>query len=171
MIYLAIDFSPIKPDVGLLFWTTLIFLLFWLIVGRFAFGPIKEALKKREKNIQDSLDQAAKAKEEMSALKSDNEALIAQAREERALIIKEANDAKNNIISEAKDKARQEAERMISNAKIEIDNQKRSALLEVKNEVGAMALDIAEKVIRKELSNDQTQKTYVNQLVDEIKMN
>lgn len=170
MLYLAIEFNPIKPDVGLIFWTTIIFTIFWLLVGKFAFRPIKDALNKREHDIQDALDKAATAKEEMSRLKSDNEALLVQAREERALIIKEANDAKNNIIAEAKDKAKQEAERMISNAKMEIDNQKKTAMLEVKNEVGAMALDIAEKVIKKELSKDSAQKGFVDQLVKEINL-
>ena len=103
MIFLA-DFTVIKPDFGLLFWTTIIFLLFWFIIGKFAFRPIAEALKERERDIQDSLDEAKKARQEMANLKSENEALLAQAREERSKILKDAKDARDNIINEAKDK-------------------------------------------------------------------
>ena len=93
ILFLA-DFSPIKPSFGLLFWTSLIFILFWLIIGKYAFRPIAAALKKREKDIQNALNEAKKAKEEMAALNSRNEELIKLAQEERALIIKEAKAGK-----------------------------------------------------------------------------
>jgi F-type H+-transporting ATPase subunit b len=165
------DFSPIKPDPGLVLWTSVIFLLVWFVLGRFAFRPIQNALKQREKDIQSSLDEAKKAREEMANLKAENEELLAQAREERAKILKEAKAAKENIISEAKTQAKEEAQKIVANAKQQIEHQKMAALVEVKNTIGAMAVDIAEKVLRKDLENDKGQQDFVKRLVDEIEVN
>jgi len=170
MFFLA-DFNVIKPDFGLLFWTSIFFVLFWLLIGKFAFKPIAESLKKRTSDIQDALDEAKKAKEEMQALNSKNEDLIKEAQEQRALIIKEAKAAKESMINDAKAKAKEEANRIVSSAKAEIEAQKKAALTEVKNEVGQMALTIAEKVIRKELQGNSDQESFVNKLVGEIKLN
>lgn len=170
LIFLA-DFSVIKPDFGLLFWTTIFFLLFWFIIGRFAFRPIANALKKREDDIQNALAEADKAREEMAKLKAENEQILAEAREERAKILKEAMDTKASIVNEAKTKAKEEAQRIVTNAKLEIENEKQNALIEVKNQVGMMATDIAEKVIRKQLSGSQDHESYVGKLIDEIELN
>jgi F-type H+-transporting ATPase subunit b len=171
MFQLAVDFSPIKPDFGLLFWTLLIFLLFWGIIGKFAFGPIRSALSKREKDIQDALDQAKMAREEIANMKSENVALLAEAREERTQILQQAKENKNAIIAEAKEKAKEEAQKIVSNAKNDIENEKKAALIEIKNSVGSMALEIAEKVIRKELQGDKEQTSFVDKLVDDFKLN
>lgn len=120
MIFLA-DFSVIKPDFGLLFWSTIYFVLFWLIMARFAFRPIASALKKREDDIQDSLDEAKNARDEMANLKSENEQLLIQAREERAKILREAKEAKDTIIKEAREKAKDEAKKIVASAKTEIE--------------------------------------------------
>ena len=170
MFYL-LDFNPILPDVGLIFWSTLTFLAFWFIVGRFAFKPIAGALRKRENDIQGALDEAKLAREEMARLKSDNDKLLAQAREEQARILKESKDSGNRIIAESKDKAKEEAQKIVESARLEIEKQKQEALLAVKNEVGAMALGIAEKVLRKELASDTSQQEYVEKLVGEIELN
>ncbi len=170
MFYL-LDFSPIKPDIGLILWTTIIFGLFWLIVGRFAFKPIASALRQRELDIQSSLDQAKFARQEMANLKAENEKLLATAREERAKILKEAKDAGEHIVQESKMKAKEEAQKIVTSAKAEIESQKKQALIEVKNEVGNMALDIAEQVLRRALKDDKQQQDLVNTLVKEIKLN
>lgn len=170
MTFLA-DFSVIKPDFGLLFWTSIIFLLFWFVIGKFAFRPIINGLKKREKDIQDSLDEAKRAREEMARMKAENEELLAQAREERAQILKEAKDAKDRLIAEAKDKAKDEAKKIVANAKEQIENQKMAAIVDLKNQVGKLSLAIAEKVIRKELEGDKQQEAFIEQLVKDLKMN
>jgi len=171
MLFFLADFSVIKPDFGLLLWTTVFFLLFWLLIGKLAFKPIAQALKKREDTIKDSLDEAQKAKEEMAQLKAENEVILAEAREERAKIIKEAKEAKNTMINDAKVKAKDEAQRIVTSAKQEIENEKQAALIEVKNKVGLMATEIAEKVIKKELKGQSEHESFVNQLVKEIKLN
>ncbi len=169
MIFLF-DFSVIKPDVGLLLWTTIFFLLFWGLIGKFAFRPIANALKKRENDIQNALDEAKRAKEEMDNMKSENEKLLVEARQERLNLLKEAKETKTAIINEAKDKAKEEAAKIVATSMVEIENQKKVALSEVKNQVGAMALDIAEKVIRKELAGTKDHESFVDSLVKELNL-
>ncbi len=166
-----IDFSPLKPDFGLLFWSTVFFLLFWFMIGKLAFKPIVKALKDRQEDIRNSLDAAKKAREEMSNLKAENERILAEAREEKMLIIKEAKESANLVVSEARDKAKEEAQRLLQQAKTDIENAKMAAMVDVKNEIGVMALQIAEKVIRQQLNDQPAQVQYVNKLMDEIKMN
>ncbi len=166
-----ITFDPFLPSPGLAFWGLLIFLLFWFIMGKLAFKPIAEALKKREDHIQDALDTAKNTKLEMANLKAENEKLLASAREERAKIIRSAKETANSVVEESKTKAKTEASKIVNSAKIEIENQKKSAMAEVKNEVGALALSIAEKVIKKELATNSDQQSFVNKLVDEINLN
>ena len=170
MLFLG-DFSVIRPEPGLLFWTTVIFLIFWFLMSRFAFKPIAESLKKRESDIQDALDEAKKAREEMANLQAENEKLLAQAREERANILKEAKEAKDEILAEAKERANTEYKRKVESALQDIENQKMAALVELKNNAGLLALEIAEKVLTKELGNKAEQEAYAKSLVDSIKMN
>lgn len=169
--FTLLNFTPFQPTPGLAIWSLVIFLLFWFIMGKFAFGPIAEALQKRENDIQDAIDQAKKAREEMQNMKSENEQLLAQAREERTKIIQEAKEIKNAMIAEAKDKAKQEASNIVKNAMNDIENQKKAAIAEIRNEVGNMALTIAEKVIRKELKGNAEQESYVNSLMKDLNLN
>lgn len=171
LLLLAVDFSVIKPDPGLIFWTAIVFILVWTILGRMAFRPIQNALKKREESIQDALDEAKRAREEMANLKAENEQLLIEAREERANILKEAKDMKNAMIEEAKGKAKEEAQKIVANAKQEIENQRKAAVTDLKNQVGQMAIEIAEKVLREQLAGNSEQEAYVNKLVDDIELN
>ena len=170
-IFLLADFSVIKPDPGLIFWTALIFIVLWTALGRMAFKPIQNALKKREDDIQDALDEAKRAREEMSNVQAENKKLLAEAREERARMLKEAKETKEQMIKEAKEQAREEAKKIVTSAQQEIENQRKVAMAELKSQVGQMAIDIAEKVIRKQLAGDKDQEQFVNTLVDEIKLN
>jgi len=169
--FVLLDFTPFQPSPGLAIWSLLIFCLFWFIMSRVAFKPIANALSKREGDIQDALDSAKKAKEEMANLNAENEKLLAQAREERSKLLQEAKDMKNSIINEAKDKAKEEASKIVNAARVDIDNQKNAAMAEVKKEVGAMALGIAEKVIKKELSGNSEQESFVSTLVNDLNLN
>jgi F-type H+-transporting ATPase subunit b len=164
-------FNPFQPSPGLAFWSLIIFVLFWVIMGKFAFKPIAEALAKRENDIQDAIDQAKKTREEMANMKSENEKILAQAREERAKILQEAKDIKAQMIAEAKEKAKEEASKIVANAMLDIENQKKAAITEVKNELGSLAIAIAEKVIRKELKSNPEQQQYVNTLVKDLNLN
>ena len=170
MVLLA-EFNVIKPDPGLFFWTVIIFVVLWFILGKKAFGPIAQALKDREDSIKDALAQADVARAEMSNLKSENEQLLVQAREERAALLREAKESASQIVAEAKNKAKDEAGRILSSANMEIENQKKMAIMEVKNQAGLMAVQIAESVLRKQLSNDQAQVDLAQSLANDIKLN
>lgn len=169
--FTLISFTPFQPTPGLAIWTVVIFLIFWFIVGKFAFKPIAEALSKREHDIQDAIDQSKKTREEMANLRADNEKLLAEAREERSKILQEAKEIKVQMIAEAKEKAKEEASKIVGNAMQDIENQKKAAIAEVKNELGKFALNIAEKVIRKELTGNAEQEKFVESLVREVNLN
>ena len=169
MIVLA-GFAPFQPTPGLALWSLIIFCLFWWIMSKYAFKPIANALRKRESDIQEALDEAKKSREEMASMKADNEKLLAEAREERSKIIREAKETGNKMVSEAKEKAKAESNKIISDARMEIEKQRTVALASAKNEVGAMALEIAEKVIRKELKNSAEHQNFVSKLVEDINL-
>lgn len=166
-----VDFSVLVPDPGLIFWTSLVFIVVYFFLGRVAIKPIQQALKERENSIQDSLDEAKKAREEMKSLKAENEALIKQAQEERTQILREAKEMKDNIIAEAKDKAKEEAKRIVTSAKEDLENKRLEMMTTVKNQLGLMAVEIAEKLTRKEIAGKSENEKLVNTLVDEIKLN
>lgn len=161
----------VQPDFGLLFWQTVTFLIVLFILGKFAWKPILGALKEREADIEEALSAAENAKEEMKRLHAANEKLLQDARIERDKIIKEASAVANSIITEAKDKATAESNRIVENARIAINNEKLSALTEVKNQAATLAIDIAEKLLRKELSDSKAQKELVSEYLKEAKFN
>jgi F-type H+-transporting ATPase subunit b len=165
------SFSLITPEPGLVIWTVIIFVILWLILGKFAFKPIAEALKNREQTIEDALKAAEKARAEMENLTAQNEQIIREAKEERVKIIAEAKQVAEKLKAEMVDKAAKEADEKLQQALREIDNQKKAALVEVKNYVGLMALDIAEKVIKKELKSDASQVEFVEKLAKEANLN
>jgi F-type H+-transporting ATPase subunit b len=161
----------VQPDFGLLFWQTVTFLIVLFILGKFAWKPILGALKEREADIEEALSAAENAKEEMKRLHAANEKLLQDARIERDKILKEANAVASAIIAEAKDKATLESNRIVESAKISINNEKLAALTEVKNQAATIAIDIAEKLLRKELSDSKAQKELVSEYLKEAKFN
>lgn len=164
------EFTVLRPDLGLIVWTTVFFGIFWLLVGKNAFKPISDALKKREQDIKDALYEAQKARAEISNLKSEHQALMAKASEERTEILKQAKEARDKMIADAREKAKEEASRIISNAMTTIENEKMAALIDIKNRSGKLALEIAEKILRKEMQNDSEQQRFAKKLVDEINL-
>jgi len=144
--FVLLSFTPFQPTPGLAIWSLVIFVLFWVIMGKFAFKPIARALEQREADIQNALDSAKSAKEEMATLKAQNEKIMAEAREEKAKILQEAKEIKNQTINEAKEKAKEEASKIVAAARNEIENQKKAAIAEIKTQVGGMAIEIAEKL-------------------------
>ncbi len=158
----------ITPNIGLVFWTTVCFLLFWFLAGKFAFKPIVNAIKSREESIDEALASAKKAKEEMLQMQADNQAAVRQAQQEASQILKEARELKASIESSAQTKAKEEATKIIAEAREEIQKQKESAVLEVKKEVSKMAIQIAEKVIERELSDSKDHQKLISDLVEKL---
>lgn len=161
----------LTPDLGLFVWNLLAFLIVFYILAKFAWKPILKSLKERETGIADSLATAEKVKQEMALMKSENEALLNKAREERATMLKEAKDIKEKIINEAKDAAKLEAAKIMADAQSSIQQQKMAALTDVKNQVGNLVIEVSEKVLRRELSNRTEQENYIKQLASEVKLN
>ncbi len=172
MIFLeASAFSIITPDLGLVFWTFLIFVVLWVILGKFAFKPIVGALKDRENSIQESLDSARKAKEEMMILTAKNEELLKEAREEQTRIIQEAKNTGTKILEDSREKAKEEYTKLVDSAKKAIEVEKMAALTELKNHSARLGIEIAEKLLRQELSNKSSQEALVQNLIEEAKFN
>jgi len=161
----------VKPEFGLVFWMTVSFLIVVFILRKFAWGPILSSLKERETSIEDALNAAKKAKDEVANMKAENEQLLKQARNERDMMLKEARDTKDAIVNEARSKAQSEADRMITSAREAIQNEKMAAITELKNQVATLSIEIAEKVIRQQLASDEKQKALVNDLLKDVKLN
>ena len=161
----------IKPEIGLIFWMSISFLAVLFILGKFAWPMILKSLKEREESIANALNAAQRAKEEMASLKSDNEKLIMQARAERDALLKEARDTRDSIVAEARNKAQAEANKITAQARETINNEKMAAITELKNQVATMSIEIAEKILRQELSNDAKQKNLMDTFIKEVSLN
>jgi F-type H+-transporting ATPase subunit b len=159
------------PHLGLIVWTIIAFLVVLFILKKYAWGPILKGLNDREANIADSIATAEKVKLEMAQLKSENEDLLASAREERAIMLKEAKEIKEKMILAAKDEAKVQASKIIADAHASIENQKMAAMTDLKNQVGNMVIEVSEKILRRELSNKAEQENYIKQIAAEVKLN
>ncbi|WP_298532361.1 F0F1 ATP synthase subunit B [uncultured Algibacter sp.] len=154
-------------SIGLFFWQLVLFIGLVLLLRKFAWKPILDAVEKREDGIQDALDSAEKAKLEMTNLQADNEKLLKEARAEREAMLKEARDIKNKTIEDAKGEAQEQANKIIEQAQAAIESEKKSAMAELKNHVAGLSLEIAEKVVRTELSNKDKQLALVETMLAE----
>lgn len=159
------------PGLGLLFWTFIAFIAVFFLLKAFAWKPILSSLKERETGIADAIASADKVKLEMAALKNENEAMMVKAREERAVLIKEAKETSDKMIADAKDKAKFEYDRIVADAQNAILQQKNAALTDVKNQVGSLVIEVAEKILHRELSNKAEQEQYIQQLTEGAKLN
>jgi F-type H+-transporting ATPase subunit b len=161
----------VTPSIGLVFWTTVSFLILLLILRKAAWKPMLGAIHERERSIEDALNKADLAREEMARLTNQNEELLKLARIERDAILKEAKELKDQIVADAKNSAQEEGAKLIEKAKVEINNQKIAALDEVKNQVAALSIDIAEKVLRKQFEDKKSQDALVSNLLKDVKLN
>lgn len=159
---LVSDFS-----VGLFIWQTVLFLALLFLLRKYAWKPILSAVEDREQGIKNALESADKAKEEMEALNADNERILIEAKAQRDAILKEARDMKDGIVAEAKAQATVEADKVMSSAREQINNEKMAAITELKNQVAELSIDIAEKVLRSELKDNDKQKEMVNNALKE----
>jgi F-type H+-transporting ATPase subunit b len=161
----------VKPSIGLIFWMVVSFSIILFLLKKFAWKPILGMIKEREESIENALASAEKAKEEMKALQSNNEKILADARAERDLLLKDARDIREKMISDAKSIASKEGERMLTAARENIQNEKMAAITELKNQVASLSIDIAEKILKSELSSDEKQKSLVTTLLKDVKLN
>lgn len=160
------DFS-----VGLFFWQSLVFILLIVLLRKFAWKPILDAVNEREESIEGALKAAEQAREEMKSLQANNEAVLKEAREERERILKEARDMKNKMIAEAKDAAAAEADKTIASAKAAIETEKTAAIAALKNHAAALSIDVAEKILGQELSAENKQTAMIGKIIEDVKFN
>lgn len=161
----------ITPEFGLIFWTGLSFLILLFILRKFAWKPILGAVNTREQSIMDALASAEAAKKEMENLTADNEKLLKEARMERDAMMKEARELKAKMIADAKEEAKEEADKMISNAQAAIQSEKKSAIADIKSQVASLSIEIAEKVVKDELSGKDKQLKLVESMLGDAKLN
>ena len=159
------------PHLGLIVWTIIAFLLVLFILKKYAWAPILKGLDDREANIANSIATAESVRLEMTMLKSENEALLASAREERAAMLKEAKEIKDRMIAAAKDEAKVQAAKIITDAQASINNQKMAAMTDLKNQVGNLVIEVSEKILRRELANKAEQEQYIKELAADVRLN
>jgi len=163
--------SLTTPAIGTIFWTALIFVLFFIILKKFAWKPILNAIKARDEMIKGSLESAEKAREEMLRLQSDNESILRKARKEREGILKEAREVRDKLISEAKGKATEEAEKLIEKARTGIESEKSKALAEIHEQVATLSVEIASKLLGENLKKTGKQEKLIDNYLKEIDFN
>lgn len=161
----------VTPELGLIIWSTLVFCILFFLLAKFAWKPILKAVKDREASIENALNAAEQAKKEMQELSANNEVLLNQARAERDEMLKDARAVKDKMISDAKVTANAEAERIIASAKEAIQHEKLAAITDLKNQVATLSIEIAEKILKQELSTAEKQKSLIDNAVGEINLN
>lgn len=161
----------VTPGIGLLFWSTLFFLILLFVLGKFAWPAILTAIRARNESIEKALDSAEKARKEMLKVQADNEKILVAAKAERDAMIKEAKQLKDKIIADAKELAGEEARKLVANARESIQAEKKAAINELKSQVANLSLDIAEKILKKKLEDSTAQKELINTLIKEADLN
>lgn len=156
---------------GLFFWQFVLFIILVLVLKKFAWKPILSAINDREEGIKNALTEADKARQEMQNINADNERILKEARAERDSMLKDARHIKNTMIEEAKESAKVQANKIIEQAKATIENEKLAAITEIKHEVANLSIDIAEKIVKEELSNKDKQLKIVEQMLGDAKLN
>jgi F-type H+-transporting ATPase subunit b len=161
----------LTPGSGLIIWQAIIFVLLFIVLSMFAWKPILASLKERETSIQDALDTADKARAEMAKLTADNANLLKEAREERDRMLKEAREVANRLKDEAQSDAKKAADKIITEARAAINVEKEAAMRDVRNQVAIFSLEVAEKLMKKNLSSDKEQKGLVEGYIKDLKLN
>tara|TARA_B100000929_G_scaffold279938_1_gene257533 strand:- start:998 stop:1492 length:495 start_codon:yes stop_codon:yes gene_type:complete len=161
----------ITPEIGLFFWQTVVFIILLFLMAKFAWKPILTSVRNREQSINDALASAENARKEMQNLKSDNEQLLKEARAERDAILKEARELKEKVIADASEEAKAKADKIVVDAKRSIELEKKSAMAELKNHVAELSVEIAEKIVRKELSSKNEQHQMIEKMIGDAKLN
>ncbi|TPG44644.1 F0F1 ATP synthase subunit B [Flavobacterium pectinovorum] len=156
---------------SLIFWTTIIFIVFFILLAKFAWKPILGAVKSREESINNALASAEAARLEMQNLTADNERILREARAERDAMLKEAREMKEQIIADSKNEAQEQGQKLIEQAKVAIQSEKNAAMAELKLQVSTLSLSIAEKLLKDELSNKESQTKLVEKMLGDVKLN
>jgi len=161
----------VTPGIGLIFWQVVTFLILLVILKKYAWKPVLNAVKAREERIKGALESAEEAKQQMKQLKADNETIIKDAKIERNKLLQEARDIKNHMIEDAKNQAGDEANKIITAAKLRIESEKDAAISEIKELVATLSVEIAEKILTKELDDKKDQQALIKSSLENLKLN
>ena len=156
------------PSTGLLFWMSLTFLVVLFILWKFGFPVITNMVAERKAFIDDSLRKAHEANEKLANIQKESESILQEAREKQAQILKEAADTRDAIVEKAQDKARQEGARLLEDARVAIDQERKAAIADIRKQVATLSVEIAEKVLKKNLQGDQAQMDLIDRMLDEV---
>lgn len=160
--------SILTPDLGLLFWMLLAFLVVFFVLAKYGFPAIVNMVDERKKYIDDSLRKAHEASERLENIKQEGEAILQEAREKQAQMLKEAAETRDAIVENAQEKAREEGARLLTEAKAEIEQQKQAAIADIRKQVATLSVEIAEKVLREKLQSDQAQMDLIDRMLDDV---
>ena len=155
------------PDAGLLFWMLLSFGVVFFVLAKWGFPVITRMVDDRKRYIDESLEAAREANEKLAHIKSESEAILKQAREEQARILNEATLTRNQLIEEAREKARAEGVRLMEEARIQLEAQKETALREIRQQTAELAIEVAEKIMRTNLTTERQQMELIERMVEE----
>lgn len=171
MIFLSAGSELINPGIGLVFWMLVTFVVLLVLLKKFAWGPILSAVSSREEGIRNALMSAENARREMQELQADNQRILQEARMERDQMLKEAREIREKMIADAKNDAQLQGQKMIEQAKVAIEGEKNAAMTELKAKVSALSVEIAERILKNELSAKENQTKMVEKMLDEVKLN
>lgn len=161
----------LSPDYGTIFWMVLAISVLFIILRKYAWGPVLKMLKEREQSIDKALQSADDAREGLSRLKTDHEKMIQEAHVERDLLIAEARQIREQLITKARDEAAQENARLLEHAQRQIESEKLAAINEIRQQVASLSVDIAEKILKRELSDRTTQENLIKEQLNDLKLN
>lgn len=160
--------SILTPDLGLLFWLVLAFLVVFFVVAKFGFPVIIGMVEDRKRFIDESLAKAKEASERLANIKAEGESMLLEARQKQAQILKEAAETRDSIVAQAQEKAREEGNRLLAEAKAEIESQKQAAIGEIRSQMAMLSVKVAEKILRANLATDKQQMETIDRLLDEV---
>ena len=161
----------LTPDLGLLFWMLLAFLVVFGILAKYGFPAITNMVDERNRYIDESLRKAHEAQERLANIEKEGESILQEAREKQAQILKEAAETRDAIVEQAQAKARSEGARLLDEAKMAIEQEKKAAIADIRQQVATLSVDIAEKVLRKNLKDDKSQMDLIDRMLDEVSVN
>ena len=161
----------VTPDIGLLFWMLLSFGILFFLLRKYAWKPILNMVQKREDSIEQALKDAEKARQGVEKMQEENDRILGEARAEREKIFREAHEIKDKIISDAREQAVRDKDKIMNDARVSIEAEKNAAIREMRDVAAELSVQIAEKLIRRELSANQKQKELIGRLIEDIPIN
>ena len=163
--------SILTPDLGLLFWMLIAFLVVFFVLAKYGFPAIINMVDERKRYIDESLQKAHEASERLENIKQEGEAILQEAREKQAQMLKEAAETRDAIVEKAQEKAREESARLLNDAKVEIEQQKQAAIPDIREQVATLSVEIAEKVLKQNLKDDKSQMDLIDRMLDDVSSN